>query len=274
MRKYIKIFLLLTFLSGTIWSFWIEPSSFRIAHHSISVPDLQEVLSGYKIAVIADLHTGSPYNSVDKLDEVVKKTNEENPDLILLVGDLVIQGVVGGTFVAPSVIAEHLKTLRAKDGVYGVLGNHDWWHDPIEIQEAMEGVGIPMLDENVRLIERGNKSFWLLGIGDYWQGKHNPKKTLRSVVDERPIIAFTHNPDVFPEIPPRIPLTFAGHTHGGQVYIPLIGRPIVPSKFGQKYAIGHHVENGKHLFVSPGVGTSIIPVRFLVPPEVSIITIN
>jgi len=81
-------------------------------------------------------------------------------------------------------------------------------------------------------------------------------------------------PDVFPEIPERVSLTVAGHTHGGQVYLPLVGRPVVPSRYGQRYAIGHIVENGRHLFVTPGLGTSIIPVRFLVPPEVSVLELQ
>ncbi|MFW2440596.1 MAG: hypothetical protein ACN4GR_14660 [Arenicellales bacterium] len=87
-------------------------------------------------------------------------------------------------------------------------------------------------------------------------------------------LAFTHNPDVFPEIPVNIMLTIAGHTHGGQVYIPGIGRPIVPSQYGERYAIGHIVEKGKHLYVSSGIGTSIIPVRFMVPPEVTILRVT
>jgi uncharacterized protein len=97
---------------------------------------------------------------------------------------------------------------------------------------------------------------------------------LRQITDHVPVIAVTHNPDLFPAIPSRIALTIAGHTHGGQVALPLIGRPIVPSKFGQRYAIGHIIEEGKHLFVTPGIGTSIFPVRFGVPPEISLLTIN
>jgi predicted MPP superfamily phosphohydrolase len=94
------------------------------------------------------------------------------------------------------------------------------------------------------------------------------------VTDGAPVLAFTHNPDLFPEVPSRVSLTLAGHTHGGQVYLPLLGRLVVPSQFGERYAIGHVVENGRHLFVTAGVGTSILPVRFLVPPEISIIRLD
>ncbi|MDA0338941.1 MAG: hypothetical protein O2910_03760 [Proteobacteria bacterium] len=84
----------------------------------------------------------------------------------------------------------------------------------------------------------------------------------------------THSPDLFPTIPATVTLTIAGHTHGGQVKIPFIGRPIVPSRYGERFAIGHVVEDDRHLFVSAGVGTSIIPVRFLVPPEINVLTLQ
>jgi len=89
-----------------------------------------------------------------------------------------------------------------------------------------------------------------------------------------PVILLTHTPDVFPEVPASVALTLAGHTHGGQVYIPGIGRPVVPSRFGDRYAYGHIVEEGRHLFVSAGIGTAILPLRFLTPPELVVITLT
>ena len=86
--------------------------------------------------------------------------------------------------------------------------------------------------------------------------------------------ALTPNPDVFVDIPNRVSMTFAGHTHGGQVNLPLIGRPITPSKYGQRFAVGHIEEDGRHLFVSPGLGTSIFPIRFRVPPEISLVILR
>jgi predicted MPP superfamily phosphohydrolase len=94
------------------------------------------------------------------------------------------------------------------------------------------------------------------------------------VSDDAPVIVFMHNPDLFPEIPARVTLTLAAHTHGGQVRLPFVGRPIVPSIYGQRYAAGHVVEDGRHLFVTTGLGTSIIPVRFLVPPVVDILELR
>jgi predicted MPP superfamily phosphohydrolase len=99
-----------------------------------------------------------------------------------------------------------------------------------------------------------------------------PRALARVPADE-PVLLLTHNPDVFPDVPPRVALTLAGHTHGGQVALPILGRPVVPSRYGQRYAYGLVVEGGRALFVSPGIGTSLLPVRFRVPPEISMVTL-
>jgi len=142
------------------------------------------------------------------------------------------------------------------------------------VQGALEAVGIPSLEDTAVPLEHDGCAFWLAGVSDYWEGAHDIDAALAAVPKGAPTLLFTHNPDLFPEIPPRVALTIAGHTHGGQVYLPGIGRPVVPSKFGQRYAIGHVEEAGRHLFVSSGLGTSILPVRFLVPPEISVLTLE
>ena len=107
-----------------------------------------------------------------------------------------------------------------------------------------------------------------------WTGKHDVTAALAAVKhDGAPVILMTHNPDVFPHVPDRVVLTLAGHTHGGQVRLPFVGRPIVPSEFGQRFAAGHVVEGERHLFVATGLGTSIVPVRFRVSPAVTILTV-
>jgi uncharacterized protein len=142
------------------------------------------------------------------------------------------------------------------------------------VTRALEGAGISVLEDAAVPVERGACHFWLAGIGDFWESPHDVGATLRAVSDSAPVIAFTHNPDVFPNIPARVTLTIAGHTHGGQVNLPLIGRPVVPSLYGQRFAIGHIVEDGRHLFVATGIGTSLVPIRFRVPPEVSMLLLH
>jgi uncharacterized protein len=186
----------------------------------------------------------------------------------------VIQGVRGGRFVAPELTSAKLAELAAPFGVFAVLGNHDWWLDGPRVRQAFETSRIPVLENRAVELRRGDCTFWLVGIGDFWEGRPDIEGTLASVPPEAPVLLLTHNPDIFPDVPDRVALTVAGHTHGGQVRVPLVGRPIVPSAYGERFAIGTVVEGGRQLFVTPGVGTSILPVRFLVPPEISLLTLR
>jgi hypothetical protein len=227
-----------------------------------------------KIAVLSDLHVGSPHRSLANLSKVVAATNAEKPDLIVLLGDYVITGVLGGEFIEPEPIAAKLAALKAPLGVVAVLGNHDWWYNGERVRKALESNGIRVLEnQNLQLTHQG-QSFWLCGLADMWTRGERLLTTLAEIRDANPIIALTHNPDLFPLMPARVGLSLAGHTHGGQVNLPLIGRPVVPSKFGRRYAYGLVEENGKKLFVTEGIGTSIIPVRFRAAPEIVMLTIK
>lgn len=258
-----------------LWAFWIEPARVTVRHVSLQIPQWHAEHREMRIAVLTDLHVGAPHVGVEKLRRVVERTNAERPDLILLLGDFVIDDVVGGKFVEPEAIAEALKGLRATHGAVAVLGNHDWWNDGVRIGNALKGAGITVLENETLRIEHNGRSLWLIGLADLWTRRPDIAGSLRQVSgDDDPVILLTHNPDVFPEVPARVALTLAGHTHGEQVCLPFVGRPVVPSKFGQRYAMGHVVEDGRHLFVSGGVGTSIIPVRFRVPPEIVLLTLR
>ena len=270
------IALVVSFLGAllALWAFWLEPASLRVSATDIHVQRWPEPCNGLRIAVLADLHVGSPYKGLSSLHALVLDVNAAVPDLILLPGDFVIQGVVGGSFVAPEDAAKVLSKLRAPMGVFAVLGNHDWWLGAPRVANALTLNQITVLEDESVTITNADCDLQLVGISDYWEGPHDHRKALRNIPEDRTIVAFTHNPDIFPELPLRIALTIAGHTHGGQVHFPGIGRPIVPSNFGERFAIGHIVEQGKHLYVSAGVGTSIMPVRFRVPPEVTILNIR
>jgi predicted MPP superfamily phosphohydrolase len=260
-----------------VWAFWLEPRSLRVREHALALPGWPSGLAGLRIAVLTDLHVGSPFNDLAHLRRIVALTNEARPEIVLVTGDLVILGVVGGTFVEPEPIAAELGRLTAPLGVWATLGNHDHWHDARRVQRALEAVGIRVLENDAARIRderRGDAAFWLVGIADFWTGGYDVRAALAPVTDDAPIVAMTHNPDVFPELPSRVALLIAGHTHGGQVWLPFVGRPIVPSAFGQRYAAGSVVEAGRHLFVATGTGMSILPVRFLVPPEVSILILQ
>lgn len=250
------------------WAFWWEPRRLVVRDEGVALPCWRA--APLRVAVVSDLHVGSPGKNVVQLDRVVQTINAGHPDLILLLGDFVIQDVIGGKFVSPEEIADHLRPLHAPRGVFAVLGNHDWWLGAPRVASALESAGVHVIDDRaVRMNE-----FWLAGVSDLWEGPHDLARALAPIQDDAPVVLITHNPDLFPQVPNRVCLTLAGHTHGGQVALPLIGRPIVPSRYKQRYAIGHVHERGTDLFVTSGVGTSIVPVRFRVPPEVVFLTIS
>jgi predicted MPP superfamily phosphohydrolase len=211
---------------------------------------------------------------LEKLRDIVETTNASQADLVLLAGDYVIHGVKGGTFVGAEAIAAELARLDPRHGTYAVLGNHDWWYDANRVAQALQDEGIELLEDRNKVIEAGDCRFTLVGISDYWEGDHDVDAALDGIDARLPTIVFTHNPDIFPMIPDSVSLTVAGHTHGGQVNLPLVGRTIVPSAFGDRYAAGLVVEDDRHLFVSTGLGTSILPVRFRVPPEISVLVLE
>jgi uncharacterized protein len=257
-----------------LWAFWLEPDSLKVNRVTVQLAGWPAAFENFKIVAVSDLHVGSPHVDLDKLRRVVQTVNNERPDVVVLLGDYVIQDVVGGTFVAPEDFAPLLGELRAGRGVFAVIGNHDWWLDGGRVKRAFEQAGLRVLSNEAVRVERGGAGFWLAGLDDLWTLHHDVAATMRQVTSDEPVVALSHSPDIFPELPPRVALTLSGHTHGGQVNLPLFGRRVVPSRYGDRYAIGLVEEDGKQLFVTPGVGTSIIPVRFRVPPEVSVLTIK
>jgi len=263
----------LILFSLAFWAFLIEPNRLIVHPQTIQIDSWPKELTGLRIAVISDIHTGAPFINDRKLQQIVATTNALNPDLIVLLGDYMSPNSWHSHRVEPEVTAAALKSLQAPLGVYSVLGNHDWWYSGEKVRSAFEQNGIRVLEDESAEIKWHDRSFWLVGLADLWTRRQHINETIAKVPPGSTIIALTHNPDIFPRLPQSVPLLIAGHTHGGQVNIPLIGTPITPSTFPQ-YTAGHVFENGHHLFVTTGIGTSIIPVRFRVTPEIVILTIN
>ena len=259
-------------------AFWLEPASLTVVSERIQLPT--SLPKPLKIAVLTDLHIGSPFNGMDKLRDVVARTNAAQADVICILGDLLSNGPNGARserpgFITPEQVSAELAHLRAPLGVFGVLGNHDNWLDHDRVASAMETNGVRLLEDKAQRLDTPAGSIWLAGVSDYWTRSHDVAAALAAVgTDTAPIILITHNPDLFPEVPNRVSLTLAGHTHGGQVRFPFIGTPVVPSRFGVRFSAGHIVEGGRHLFVATGIGTSILPVRFRVPPAIAVLTIE
>ncbi len=260
-------------LTFAVWGFVVEPASIAVIEERLIVPGFAR--GSLRVAVLTDLHVGSPFNGITKLREVVERTNAARPDLICVLGDFVIQGVVGGRFVAPENIAAELSHLRAPAGIVAVLGNHDGWFDHNRVVADLEAVNVRVVEDTAVRLATGSGPIWIAGVSDLWTGRHDLTAALAPIErDGAPVILLTHNPDLFPGVPERVSLTLARHTHGGQVRLPFVGRLIVPSRYGQRFAAGHITEGGRHLFVATGIGTSIIPVRFRVPPAIAIVNVT
>jgi len=270
-RAFIGVFGLGLLLSA--WGFVIEPSRLVTTQATLALPGWPAPLSGFKVALVSDLHIGAPFVDADTIAAVRARIDAWQPDLVLIAGDVLVGHEPGAKAVAPVDAAAMLRGWSAPNGVWAVLGNHDWWVDGEGTTRALEAVGVRVLENEAVALETLRGRVWLAGLADAWTRKTDAARALSFVTDDAPALAFTHNPDVFPTLPARFSIVFAGHTHGGQVRLPLIGRPVVPSEYGQRYAAGLKVEDGRRLFVTTGVGTSVLPVRFGVPPEVALLTL-
>lgn len=253
---------------------WTEPRDLVVREVELRLPRWPRGYPPLRVAVASDLHIGSPHNGLGRLAELVRRINATRPDAVVLLGDF-SPDVLGGRKIAPERWARILTGLRAREGVYAVLGNHDWYFDGPRIRAALETYGkVEVLEDASTAARRGRFPVWLAGISDFVEAEHDVAKALADVPTKVPVVAITHNPDVFPTIPPRVALTLAGHTHGGQIRLPVLGALHTASRYGQRYTKGHVTEGGRHLFVTSGVGLSALPLRLGTPPEIVILRLR
>lgn len=276
------------------YAFGIEPNRLRVQRYTLAPPRWPSGLK-LKVAALADIHACEPWMATDRIRGIVDVTNALGADVVVLLGDY----AAGHDWVTGRVEAKDwadaLSGLRAPLGVHAILGNHDWWADrsaqqngagPVFGRLALERAGIAVYENDVARLQKDGQTFWLAGLGDQlalppsrrwartrWKGVDDLPLTLSKVTDDAPVILLAHEPDIFPKVPGRVAVTLSGHTHGGQIRI-LGHSPIVPSRFGNRYAYGHVVERRhdsdepSHMIVSGGLGCSIAPIRFGVVPEI------
>ncbi len=266
------ILLLLAFV--VFWAFFIEPNRLIVREQTIAIENWPRALDGLKIAVISDIHAGGSFIDDKKLRSIVDRTNQLHPELIVILGDYMSGNGWTSQRVEPQVFGPVLKNFSAPFGTYSVLGNHDNWYSGAKVRAGLEQNGIKVLDNEVLQIEARGVPLWLVGLADLWTRRQMIAETVAQVPEGQTMIALTHNPDIFPDVPERVPLLLAGHTHGGQVRFPFIGSVVQSSHFGEHYERGHVFENNHHLFVTTGIGTSIVPVRFGVTPEIVLLTLR
>lgn len=269
--------------AGGAYAGYIEPTvRLGVTAYDLTPPGWPDDLA-LTIAVISDVHVNEPYVPMSRVARIVETANALNPDLIVHLGDHEATHRFVQARVAPSEWAAAYADLSAPLGLYTILGNHDWWHNEREIRRALDRARLRVLENEAELLEHGGKRFWLAGLGDQlahfigrstFRGEDDLPGTLAEATTDDPVLLLAHEPDIFERVPARVSLTLAGHTHGGQVHIPGIPNPWIPSGYGDRYRYGHIVEDGRHMIVSGGIGMSIVPIRFGVPPEIVLVRLG
>jgi hypothetical protein len=253
----------------------VAPQRLRLREERIALAGLPPALEGFRIAHVSDTHYG-PFVSLPFLEGVVAQVNDLRADLLLLTGDYVHRtprAIPGGIAV--------LGRMRARLGAVAVLGNHDHWEGADAVRDALRREGIELVENRCLYVDRNGlsaspKGLCIAGVGDLWDGVVDPRAALSSVPPGTPRILLSHNPDVAEMIPEgtRVDLMMSGHTHGGQIRLPILGAPGTPSRHGEKYLGGLCAGPRCPVLVSRGVGITGIPVRFGVPPEIGLVTLT
>ncbi|MEZ6024281.1 MAG: metallophosphoesterase [Hyphomonadaceae bacterium] len=259
-----------------VYAWLIEPNRLVVRHVEIVSADWHG--APLTVAAIGDTHVGGPHVSALRVERIVRRVNALDPDLVVLLGDYVNghaplaertgadqQEVMGG-------VASFAR-FTAPLGVVGVIGNHDVWYDRASITQAMEDAGVATLWNRNVVISREGGDVVIAGLEDDMTSHPDFGEALDGAPRGVDTIVISHSPDPFADMPPGPALMLAAHGHCGQVTIPLIGRPILPLR-NKRYGCHLVEERGQRMYVTAGIGTSILPVRFLNPPEIVLVTIR
>ncbi len=246
----------------------VTPRRLRVPDVPLAVPGWPRSLDGLRIAVVGDLHAGSPWTGLARVHEIVQRVRAARPDLVVLLGDHVAD-VMLGRELPPEPVALALAALRDSAPVIGVLGNHDWYAGGHRVRRAFQAAGLPVLEESAVPVLDGR--LWVAGVGDLWERSPDVGAALAGVPEGAPTLLLTHNPDVVLDVPASVPLVLAGHTHGGQVRLLGLGVHRTSQRTGNRFSAGWYPR--ERLYVTPGIGTSTLPVRTVVP-EVPVLVVR
>ena len=252
-----------------VWCTLIEPRWIAKREFNVALPQSKPI--GFKVALTSDWHfTKRPLWRVittDRALHIVQEINAANPDIILIAGDLIAEEDQTPIFAVTveDEIALVLGQLKATHGVYAVLGNHDNWYDHAKMKSALEKRGIVVLENQSQLV--ANTKLWIAGIGDESTGHAAMHAAIAVMPSNASALVMMHDPGSFANAPKLNALFVAGHTHGGQVYLPWIGALVVPYAAPREWAYGWIQHHENLMYVTSGLGVSILPVRFNMRPE-------
>ncbi len=243
-----------------------EATSLSLERVEIKLKRLPKKLDGFKIIHLSDTHH-SPFTSLEHIARAVKIANRLKPDMFILTGDYVSHEA---KYIKP--VAKVLGELESEFGTFACLGNHDHWTDPGLVTQSFRKQGINVLiNEGFRFGARGG-SFWLAGVDDHMVGKTDLPAALRGSFPDEMKLLLAHNPVIFRKsVRARVDLTLSGHTHGGQIKIRDDEKRIIRRR---KLSSGLHERRDSQIYITRGIGTVVLPVRYQCPPEISFITLN
>jgi predicted MPP superfamily phosphohydrolase len=260
---------LLAFSGAAAYARLIEPYTYLIANHDIFVRDLPESFEGFRIDHITDVHH-SNILGIEEVQKVVELTLKAKPDLIALTGDYTTSY---RRYIEPC--AEALGKLEAPEGVWAVLGNHDHYTDPELTTRALERNHLHVLNNANTILHRGSETLQLSGIDDWSWAATNWNRAFHGIDRQRPTVLLSHQPAVFDLAESQgASLVLSGHTHGGQIDLPLLGAPARLATKDLKYARGLFRRGNTQLYVSTGTGVIGLPIRFGVRPEIAILSLR
>jgi uncharacterized protein len=256
----------------------IEPNRPEILRREIHLHRWSPSLNGFTIALISDFHY-DPHFSVHPLHAAIGMVNDLNPDLIALCGDFVTLPLMSHRDKPAAAAVEPcsllLRQLKARFGVWAVLGNHDYFSDPDRITDTLCSQGIRVLANESAAIEINGARFWLSGVNDVTSETADLDAALHNVPVNEATVLLAHEPDYADDVAPlrRVDLQLSGHSHGGQVRLPLLP-PLYLPDLAKKYVWGLYRIGALTLYTNRGLGTVGLPIRLNCPPEITLITLR
>jgi uncharacterized protein len=243
-----------------------EANSLSIERIDITLKRLPKKLDGFRLLHLSDIHH-SPFTGLEHISRAVAVANRLRPDLIVLTGDYVSHE---SKYIAP--MAKALGRLQAEFGTFACLGNHDHWTDAELVTSSLRDSNITVLiNEGLRFSAFG-ASFWLAGVDDYMVGKTDVRAALRGAFPDEMKLLLAHNPVIVRQAARQdVDLVLSGHTHGGQVKIRDDDKRILPRR---KLTSGLHRRYETQIYITRGIGTVVLPIRYQCPPEISLIELK